>query len=32
MFDRMLNEYYTARGWYLNGVVSEEKLKELNIP
>jgi aldehyde:ferredoxin oxidoreductase len=28
--DEMLAEYYTARGWN-NGVVSEAKLKELEI-
>jgi len=29
--DRMLQEYYEARGW-VNGVVPESKLKELQIP
>jgi aldehyde:ferredoxin oxidoreductase len=28
--DIMLDEYYDARGW-VNGVVPEEKLKELEI-
>jgi len=29
--DLMLPQYYAARGW-VNGVVSEQKLKELAIP
>ena len=29
--DKMLEEYYTARGWRA-GVVPEEKLRELQIP
>ncbi|MCD6421385.1 MAG: aldehyde ferredoxin oxidoreductase family protein [Thaumarchaeota archaeon] len=32
MLDRMLGEYYEARGWNFNGVVTEEKMRELNIP
>jgi len=27
----MLEEYYTLRGWQAGGVVSEAKLKELEI-
>jgi len=28
----MLDEYYTARGWNLNGFLTEETLKRLDIP
>jgi aldehyde:ferredoxin oxidoreductase len=29
--DQMLEEYYDKRGWEAGGVVSEDKLKELEI-
>ncbi len=29
--DKMLNEYYEARGWNLNGIPTTEKLKELDL-
>jgi len=32
MMKLMLDEYYTARGWDLNGFVAEETLKRLDIP
>ena len=32
MLDRMLDEYYEARGWSSSGVVTEGKMRELGIP
>jgi len=32
MMKLMLDEYYAARGWNLNGFVAEETLKRLSIP
>jgi len=32
MFNTMLDEYYRARGWDSNGVVTKEKIRELEIP
>ncbi len=31
MFDEMLDEYYTLRGWDENGIPTEDKLKELGL-
>ncbi|RLG18943.1 aldehyde ferredoxin oxidoreductase, partial [Nanoarchaeota archaeon] len=32
MFNQMLDEYYEVRGWNSEGVVTKEKMRELNIP
>ena len=30
-YEKMLDEYYTLRGWDLDGVPSKEKIKELDL-
>jgi len=31
ILDKMLDEYYTLRGWDKNGIPTQDKLKELGI-